>query len=110
MHRHIAQDIHGLRDQRDNSGPGTLNGCLERIMDFLADRNGRNYAMWSDEQKYYDYFTDQTGVFKPFSPLYGLSAAIVTDDEDFYRQRARPAVEFALSRRIQRLRALRGHL
>jgi hypothetical protein len=99
MHRHIAQDIHALRDQRDNSGPGTLNGCLERIMDFLADRNGRNYAMWSDEQKYYDYFTDQTGVFKPFSPLYGLSAAIVMDDEDFYRRRARPAVEFALSRK-----------
>lgn len=99
MHRHIAQDIHGLRDQRDNSGPGTLNGCLERIMDFLADRNGHNYAMWSDEQKYFDYFTDQTGVFKPFSPLYGLSAAIVTDDEDFYRQRARPAIEFALSRK-----------
>lgn len=99
MHRHIARDIHGLRDQRDNSGPGTLNDCLERIMDFLADRNGHNHAMWSDEQKYFDYFTDQTGVFKPFSPLYGLSAAIVTDDEDFYRRRALSAVEFALSRK-----------
>lgn len=99
MHRHIAQDIHGLSDQRDASGSGPLNACLERIMDFLSDRNGRNYAMWSDEQKYYDYFTDQTGVFKPFSPLYGLSAAIVTDDEDFYRRRALPAIEFALSRK-----------
>ncbi len=99
MHRHIARDIHGLLDQRDNSGPGSLNAALEHIMDFLADRNGRNYAMWSDEQKYYDYFTDQTGVFKPFSPLYGLSAAIVTDDETFYLRRARPAVEFALSRK-----------
>jgi hypothetical protein len=98
-HRHIAEKIHGLSDHRDNSGPGSLNGALERILDFLADRNGRNYALWSDEQKYYDYFTDQTGVFKPFSPLYGLSAAIITDDEDFYRRRARPAVEFALSRK-----------
>ncbi len=96
---HIARDIHGLRDQRDSSGPGSLNGALERVMDFLADRKGRNYAMWDEQQKYYDYFTDRTGVFKPFSPLYGLGAAIVTDDEDFYRRRARPQVEFALSRR-----------
>ncbi len=99
MHRHIAQDIHGLSNRRDNSGPGSMNATLEHVMDFLADRNSHNYAMWSDEQKYYDYFTDQTGVFKPFSPLYGLGAAIVTDDEDFFRRRARPAVEFALSRK-----------
>lgn len=99
-HRHIAEDIHGLSDHRDNSGPGSLNGAMERILDFLADRNGQNFAMWSEEQKYYDYFTDQTGVFKPFSPLYGLSAAIIADDEDFYRRRARPAIEFALSRKF----------
>jgi len=96
---HIARDIHGFRDQRDNSGPGSLNNTLERVMDFLADRHGGNHAMWDPQQKYYDYFTDKTGVYKPFSPLYGLSAAIVTDDEDFFRARARPAVEFALSRK-----------
>jgi len=99
-YRHIAQQIFGFRDQRDATGPGSLNDCLERIIDFLADRNGHNYALWHDEQKYYDYFTDLTGVFKPFSPLPGLSAAVVTDDEDFYRRRARPAVEFALSRKV----------
>lgn len=96
---HIVRDIHGFRDQRDNSGPGSLNATLEHVMDFLADRNGRNYALWDPQQKYYDYFTDKTGIFKPFSPLYGLSAAIVTDDEDFFRRRARPAVEYALSRK-----------
>jgi hypothetical protein len=96
---HIARDIHGFRDQRDNSGPGSLNAALERVLDFLADRHGGNHALWDAEQKYYDYFTDKTGVFKPFSPLYGLSAAIVTDDEDFFRRRARPAVEYALSRK-----------
>lgn len=97
--RHIACDLHGFRDLRDHSGPGPLNGCFERAMDFLAGRDDRNRALWHDEQKYYDYFTDASGVFKPFSPLYGLSAAIVADDEDFYRRRARPAIEFALSRR-----------
>lgn len=96
---HIARDIHGFRDQRDNSGPGSLNATLERIVDFLADRRGGNHALWDAQQKYYDYFTDKTGVFKPFSPLYGLAAAIVTDDEEFFRTRARPAVEYALSRK-----------
>jgi hypothetical protein len=97
--RHFARDIGGVRDQRDNSGPGSLNAALERVMDFLADRDGHNHACWHAEQKYYDYFTDTAGVFKPFSPLYGLGAAVVTDDEDFFRRRARPAVEFALSRK-----------
>lgn len=96
---HIARDIFGFRDMRDNSGPGSLNNCLERVADFLVNRNGHNFAMWDEQQKYYDYFTDKTGVFKPFSPLYGLSVAIVTDDEAFFRNRARPAVEYAISRR-----------
>ncbi|MEI7728297.1 MAG: hypothetical protein WCO56_01945 [Verrucomicrobiota bacterium] len=99
LQQHVACGIFGLHDDRDNSGPGSLNATLERVMDFLDDRNGHNYAMWSDEQKYYDYFTDQTGVFKPFSPLYGLGAALATDDEAFFRRRVRPAIEFALSRR-----------
>jgi hypothetical protein len=68
-YRHVARRLHGFRDQRDNSGPGSLNATLERVMDFLADRRGRNHAMWDAQQKYYDYFTDKTGVFKPFSPL-----------------------------------------
>ena len=99
-YEHIARGIHGFRDQRDNSGPGSLNNALEHVMDFLADRRGGNHALWDVQQKYCDYFTDKTGVFKPFSPLYGLSAAIVTDDEPFFRSRARPAVEYALSRRF----------
>jgi hypothetical protein len=97
-YRHIARDIYRFRDQRDNSGPGSLNGTLERLMDFLSDRNGKNYAMWSDEQKYHDYWSDRSGLYKPFSPLFGLGLALATDDEAFYRRRARPAVEFALSR------------
>lgn len=99
VYAHIARDIHGFRDLRDNSGPGSINGTLERVMDFLADRRGGNHAMWDGQQKYFDYFTDKTGVFKPFSPLYGLSVGIVTDDEEFFLTRGMPAVEFALSRK-----------
>jgi len=94
----IARRHYGFRDMRDNSGPGSLNRTLEATMDFLADRRGGNRALWHAEQKYYDYWTDNSGIFKPFSPLYGLSAALVTDDEEFYRTRALPQVEFALSR------------
>jgi len=96
---HIARDIHGFVDRRDNSGAGSLNDTIARIIEFLDDSRGKNYAMWDTQQKYYDYFTDKTGIFKPFSPLYGLSASIVTDDEKFFRDRGLPAAEFAISRK-----------
>jgi hypothetical protein len=83
---------------RDNSGPGSMNSTLEDIIDYLADRDGKNYSMWHDEQKYYNYWSDKAGIFKPFSPMFILAAAIITDDEDFYRGRALPIVEYALSR------------
>ncbi len=98
IYRHIAESIYGANDRRDNTGTGSINRTFERVMDYLADRNGKNYAMWHAEQKYYDYFSDQPNSFKPFSPLFGLSAAIITDDEDFYWRRALPQVEFGLSR------------
>ncbi|MDI1248296.1 MAG: hypothetical protein PSV13_05375 [Lacunisphaera sp.] len=95
---YIARALYAFRDQRDHTGPGSINAALEATMDFLADRHGGNRALWHDEQKYYDYWTDNSGIFKPFSPLFGLSAAVVTDDEEFYLRRALPQVEFALSR------------
>lgn len=97
-YRHIARRIYRFRDLRDNSGSGSLNSTIENLVDYCIDRDGHNYAMWHAEQKYYNYWSDKSGVFKPFSPLFGLTAAIVTDDEEFYRKRALPAVEFAVSR------------
>lgn len=94
----MARTIHGFRDLRDNSGAGSLNDALFRMGDFLANRNGKNYAMWDEQQKYYDYFTDKSGVFKPFSPLYGMSLAVVTDDRELFVRRVLPAVEYAISR------------
>jgi hypothetical protein len=98
IYRHVAESVFHLDDPRDNTGTGSLNRTFERVMDYLADRNGRNYAMWHAEQKYYDYFSDQPNSFKPFSPLFGLAAAVITDDEDFYWRRVLPQVEFGLSR------------
>ena len=98
-YRTIARTHYAFRDQRDNRGPGSLNAALENTIDYLLDRNGRHHAMWHAEQKYYDYWTDNSGLFKPFSPLFGLAAAVVTDDEEFYRQRVLPQIEYTLSRR-----------
>lgn len=97
-YRHIAGTLYNFRDMRDNSGTGSLNGTIRNVMDFLRNQNGHNYAMWHAEQKYYNYWSDKAGVFKPFSPIFGLGAAIVLDDEAFYRERVLPVVEFSLSR------------
>jgi len=94
--------LYGLTDQRDNTGTGSLNKTFDRIMAFLGGTaNANNYAMWDPEQKYYDYFCDQPGTFKTFGGLYGLSAAIVTDNYDFYMTRALPHLEYNLSRTTQ---------
>lgn len=96
--KYIARDIYEFRDMRDNSGPGPMYKTIENLMDYLGSRDGKNHSMWHDEQKYHNYWSDLSGIFKPFSPMFGLSAAFITDDEDYFRRRARPMVEFALSR------------
>ncbi len=98
-YKYVAKNIYRFRDMRDNSGTGPLNNTVENIMDYLSDRDGQNYCMWHNEQKYYNYWSDQSGTFKPFSPMFGLAAAILTDDEEFYKNRALPMIEFALSRK-----------
>ena len=96
--RYVADNIYGIRDMRDNTGSGPLHLAIGRVMDYLRNRNGKNFAQWDAEQKYYNYWSDQSGIFKPFSPIFGLSAAVVLDDEDFYRERALPVVEMGMSR------------
>jgi len=98
MYQYIARHFYGFKDMRDNSGPGSINQTIENAIDYMADRSGKNAAFWHAEQKYFDYWTDNSGIFKPFSPLHILSAAIITDDEQLYWNRALPQVEFALSR------------
>lgn len=98
MYEYIARDFYDFKDMRDNSGTGSINKTISNAIDYMSNRNGKNYAFWHKEQKYFDYWTDNSGIFKPFSPLYMLSTAIVTDDEELYWDRALPQVEFALSR------------
>jgi len=101
-YKYIAKTIYNFHDVRDNSGAGSMTHTLENIMDYLSDRSGHNYAMWHPEQKYYNYWSDRAGIFKPFSPMFTLAAAIMTDDEDFYANHALPIIEYALSRKNNR--------
>ena len=89
-YKYIAKKIYDFRDMRDNSGAGSMSKTLENIMDYLSDRSGHNYAMWHTEQKYYNYWSDRAGNFKPFSPMFSLAVAIMTDDEGFYKKHALP--------------------
>jgi hypothetical protein len=100
-YRYMARNLYGFQDNRDNSGPGSINDVIASMVHYVMDKSGSNYAMWSDEQKFNDYWTDQPGAYKLLSPLYGIGAAIMLDDEEFYRRRALPMIEYALSREHQ---------
>ena len=45
-YRRLAAEVYGFRDERDNSGPGSLNGAMERMADYLADADGSNFLQW----------------------------------------------------------------
>eukprot|EP01045_Picozoa_sp_COSAG04_P005533 COSAG04_NODE_258_length_18740_cov_15.019312_4_plen_829_part_00 len=51
-YRKLASIVYGFRDERDNSGPGSLNAALERMSDYLADADGANFLQWDFIQKY----------------------------------------------------------
>jgi hypothetical protein len=124
VYRGIAQNIYKVRDQRDNSGPGSMNKLLANIRDYAMagygtgedinegpnyDEDGnptydffdpdfRNYNMWDTEQKCNEYYIDQPAAFKILGGLFAVNAAIVTDDEELFWNRALPQVEYCLSR------------
>ena len=55
-------------------------------------------AGWMAEYKAFDYTTDVPQTVKMVSALHPLSIALATDDEDVFRRRVRPMIEFLLSR------------
>lgn len=97
-YRQIARTVYDFRDQRDNSGPGSMNRTLGNFIDHVTDAYGGNHQMWDAEQKMNEYYMDESYAFKMTSALYPISAAITVDDENFYWSRALPQIEFAMSR------------
>lgn len=59
-YRLVAGGVFGFQDERDNSGPGSLNAALERMSDYLADADGNNYQQWDAINKYDYYWSEHT--------------------------------------------------
>lgn len=89
----IARSIYGFGDVRRNHSV-SLNQTLENMIDYgLSD-----YSRFDQELRGCMYETDVPGAVKNVSSLHPLAMALVTDNEAIYRERAKPIMEFFLSR------------
>ncbi len=98
FYRGIVKNIFKFRDQRDNSGPGSLNKLLANITDYAMDADGNNYNMWDSNQKCNEYWTDQPHSFKVLGGLFAINSAIVLDNNEMFWSRSLPQVEYCISR------------
>lgn len=89
----IARDYYGFKDYRQNSTV-TLNQTFENMIEYSLGP----YSQFVDELRGCNYATDVPGAVKNISGLHPLSLAIITDNEAIYRKRARPMLEYSLSR------------
>eukprot|EP01046_Picozoa_sp_COSAG06_P017756 COSAG06_NODE_1215_length_10233_cov_68.717979_9_plen_1235_part_00 len=96
-YRQVATEVFGFRDERDNSGPGSLNAALERMNDYLADADLNNFQQFDAINKFDFYWMDQPSAFKPLDFLSALSTALITDDDRLYTLFARETAKFSLS-------------
>ena len=90
---YAARELYGFRDYRSNA-LGSLNDTLERMISYGMSE----YSRFSEERKASGYDTDAKGAVKNVSSLDPLFLAMVTDDEEIFRRRAMPVIEFMLSR------------
>ena len=89
----LARRIYGFRDHRRNA-IATLNETLDNMIDYGMS----HYSWFIEELKGCSYSTDVPGAVKNVSSLNPLNLALVTDDEEIFRKRAYPILEFMLSR------------
>jgi hypothetical protein len=92
-YEYIAREVFGFRDVRHNV-VGSLNTTLENTIDYAMSE----WARFNSELRGSAYDTDVPGSVKNISSLHPLGAALVTDDEAIYTERARPMMEYAASR------------
>ena len=90
---HIARSLYDFHDYRSNA-LCSLNTTLENMIDYGMSK----WSRFSEELKGCDYSTDAPGATKNVSSLNPLEMAIVTDDEEIFRRRAYPIIEYMLSR------------
>ena len=88
-----GREIYGFSDVRRNATV-TLNKTFENMVDYCMSK----YASFNDELRGCDYSSDVPGAVKNISGLHPLSIAFVTDNKEIYKKRARPMIEYGLTR------------
>lgn len=91
---YILRRLFRYRNERRNNAV-TLNGTLDNMIRFAMNDV---YAGWVDSLKAFDYVQDAIGTVKIVSALHQLGTALVTGNEEIYRRRALPTIEYAMSR------------
>ena len=89
----IARKIYGFKDYRKNN-ICSLNQTLDNEIDYGLSEHSR----FNKKLKGCSYVTDVPGSVKNVSSLHPLEMALVTDDEEIFRKRAYPILEYMLSR------------
>lgn len=90
----LARGLYAFHDYRRNSDLGSLNRTLERTVDYAMSE----WARFNEDLRGCAYDTDVPGSVKNISPLHPLSLALVMDDERLFTRRARPMMEYGMSR------------
>jgi hypothetical protein len=90
----ILNNIFSYKNERQNATV-TLNQTLDNMINFAMNDV---YGGWVDSLKGFDYVQDAVGTVKIVSALHQLGTALVTGNEEIYRKRALPTIEYALSR------------
>jgi hypothetical protein len=93
-YEHLARGLYGFRDYRRNDGLGSLNQTLANMIDYALGP----FARFNDDLRGSAYETDVPGAVKNVSALHPLGIALMTDDPAVFERRARPMIEYALSR------------
>lgn len=89
----LARDTYGFHDYRENT-IATLNDTLDNMQDYFLTP----YAEWDANARGFSGLRDDPGTVKSYSPAHLLSWAMVRDSKLFFEQRARPSIEYSLSR------------
>lgn len=90
----IARGLYQFRDYRSNDEIGSLNRTFERMTKFAMGP----YAKFNEDLRGAAYDTDVPGSVKNVSSLHPLGVSLVTDSPEIFEHRARPMIEYALSR------------
>ncbi len=94
LHQYLAYKVFGFKDYRKNS-VGTLNETIENMANFAMNDY---YSGWNANLKGFDYSTDVKNSVKMVSALDALSYAIISDNDEIFSRRAKPMMEYILSR------------